>query len=75
MLLPVAPGGVFVVAGAGFEASLEDANEPVGEPSQGVIVTVASGALLVVGGTGSGEVLRAAYVRPLRASVSRLLLA
>ena len=54
VLLAVAPGGVFVVEGAGFEAAVEDADKPVGEPAQGVVVTVAIGALLVVEGAGAG---------------------
>jgi hypothetical protein len=31
LLLAVAPGGVLVVEGAGFEAAVQDADEPVGE--------------------------------------------
>jgi hypothetical protein len=46
-LLAVAPGGVLVVGGAGFEAAVEDADEPVGEPAQSVVVLVSRGALLV----------------------------
>ena len=53
VLLPVALGGVFVVEGAGFEAAVEDADEPVGEPAQSVVVLVSRGALLVVEGAGS----------------------
>jgi hypothetical protein len=45
--LAVAPGGVVVVEGAGLEAAVEDADEPVGETPQGVVVAVAIGALLV----------------------------
>ena len=54
LLLPVAPGGVFVVEGAGFEAAVEDAGEAAGEASQGVVVAVAAGVLLVVEGAGAG---------------------
>jgi hypothetical protein len=54
LLLAVAPGGVFVVEGAGFEAAVEDADEAVGESSQGVVVAVSAGALLVVEGAGAG---------------------
>jgi hypothetical protein len=32
-VLPVGPGGCLVVGGAGFEASVQDADEAVGEPS------------------------------------------
>jgi hypothetical protein len=53
-LLAVAPGGVLVVGSAGFEAAVEDADEPVGEASQGVVVAVAFSALLVVEGAGAG---------------------
>src|ERR1700744_1328817 len=54
LLLAVGPGGVFVVEGAGFEASVQDADEPVGETSQGVVVADAAGAELVVAGAGTG---------------------
>src|ERR1700760_1220521 len=54
LLLAVAPGGVFVVEGAGFEAAVKDADEPVGETSQGVVVADAAGAALVVAGAGTG---------------------
>jgi hypothetical protein len=54
LLLAVAPGGVFVVAGAGFEAAVEDADEAVGSAPQGVVVAVGLGALLVVEGAGAG---------------------
>jgi len=49
-VLPVGPGGFLVVEGAGFEAPVQDADEPVGEPAQGVVVLDAAGAELVVGG-------------------------
>ena len=32
------PGGCLVVAGAGFTAAVQDADEPVGEAPQGVVV-------------------------------------
>jgi hypothetical protein len=38
LLLAVAPGDVFVVEGAGFEAAVEDADEPVGDLAQGRVV-------------------------------------
>jgi hypothetical protein len=34
----VAPGGGLVVAGAGLEASVQDADESAGQSSQGVVV-------------------------------------
>src|SRR5450755_1737070 len=49
------PGGGFVVAGAGFEASVQDADEPVGELAQRGVVADAAGALLVVEGAGAGR--------------------
>ena len=36
----VGPGGCFVVEGAGLEASVQDADEAVGEAAEGVIVFV-----------------------------------
>src|SRR6266545_3484063 len=47
------PGDGFVVAGAGFEAAVEDADEPVGELAQGGVVVGAAGAELVVVGAGA----------------------
>ena len=49
------PGGGLVVEGAGLEASVQDADEAVGEPSQGVVVLDAAGAELVVEGAGAGR--------------------
>jgi hypothetical protein len=46
------PGGCFVVAGAGFEAAVQDAGEAVAELAEGGVVTGAAGALLVVAGAG-----------------------
>ena len=54
LLLPVGPSGVFVVAGAGFQAAVEDADEPVGEAPQGVVMGMSGGAVLVVEGAGAG---------------------
>jgi len=34
----VGPGGVFVVSGVGFQAAVQDADEPVGQLSQGCLV-------------------------------------
>src|SRR5213080_798192 len=52
-ILPVSPGGGLVVEGAGLEASVQDADEAVGEPSQGVVVFDFAGAELVVEGPGT----------------------
>ena len=54
-VLPVSPGGGLVVEGAGLEASVQDADKPVGQPSQGVVVFDLAGAELVVVGTGAGR--------------------
>ena len=53
-LFPVGPGGCLVVEGAGLEASVQDAGEPVGELAEGGVVLGAAGALSVVEGAGSG---------------------
>jgi hypothetical protein len=52
LLVAVASGGVLVGEGAGFAAAVEDADEAVGESSQGVVVPVSASALLVVEGAG-----------------------
>jgi hypothetical protein len=54
-VLPVGPGGFLVVEGAGLQASVQDADEAVGEPSQGVVVLDAAGAEAVVEGAGAGR--------------------
>src|SRR4051812_74612 len=41
------PGGHLVVQRAGFEASVQDADEPVGELAQGGVVAAAAGSLPV----------------------------
>jgi hypothetical protein len=51
--LPVGPGGCLIVEGAGFEASVQDADEPVGEAAEGVVVLDAAGAEVVVEGAGA----------------------
>jgi hypothetical protein len=43
-----------VIEGVCLEASVQDADEPVGEPSQGVVVLDAAGSELVVEGAGAG---------------------
>jgi len=50
----VAPGGVFVVAGAGLEAAVEDADESVGELTQGGVVARPAVAERLVLGVGAG---------------------
>jgi hypothetical protein len=54
-LFPVRPGGCLVVEGAGLEASVEDADEPVGEFAQGGVVLGAASAFGVVEGAGAGR--------------------
>src|ERR1700691_6094526 len=49
------PGGCFVVAGAGFEAAVQDADEAVAELAERGVVAEAAGASLVVVGAGSGR--------------------
>src|SRR6266540_5086815 len=55
LVFVVGPGGCLVVEGAGFEASVEDSDEPVGELAQGRVVVSAAGALGVVEGAGAGR--------------------
>jgi hypothetical protein len=50
LLHAMRPCGRFVVAGAGFEAAVQDADEPVGELAQGGVVVGAPGFELVVVG-------------------------
>ena len=54
-LLPVRPGGCLVVEGAGLQASVQDADEPVRQPPQGVVVLDPAGAEVVVEGAGAGR--------------------
>jgi hypothetical protein len=49
-VLPVGPGGCLVVGGAGLEASVQDADEPVRQPAERVVVLDPAGAELVVEG-------------------------
>jgi hypothetical protein len=53
------PGGRFVVAGTGFQAAVQDADEAVAELAEGGVVAEAAGALLVVVGAGSGDAVSA----------------
>jgi hypothetical protein len=46
------PGGGLVVAGVGFQAAVEDPDEPVGQLAQRGVVTDPAGALTVVVGAG-----------------------
>ena len=50
----VGPCGRFVVAGPGFEAAVQDADESVGELAECGVVFGAAGFELVVVGTGAG---------------------
>ena len=52
--MAVCPGGVFVVFGLVFEAAVEDADEAVGEGTEGLVVSGAACSLLVVEHSGSG---------------------
>ena len=67
------PSGRLVVEGAGLEAAVQDAGEPVGELAQGGVVPGAAGALVVVVGACPGEVRRAVKAWLMRASMSRSL--
>jgi hypothetical protein len=49
------PRGRFVVARTGFEAAVQDADEPVGELAQGGVVFGVTGFELVIVGTGAGR--------------------
>jgi hypothetical protein len=49
----MAPGGVFVVAGAVGKAAVEDANKTIPQGSEGLVVKVAGGSALVVVGPAS----------------------
>ena len=53
-VFPVAPGGDLVVEGAGLQASVQDADKPVRQPPEGVIVFKSLGTLLVVERPGAG---------------------
>src|SRR5262249_56482080 len=53
-LTVVRPGGGFVVDGAGLQAAVQDADEPVGELAQGRLVADVSGSERVVVGAGAG---------------------
>src|ERR1039457_2030976 len=55
LVFVVGPGGGLVVEGAGFEASVQDADEPVGDLAQGRVVPGTAGALGVVEGAGAGR--------------------
>ena len=52
---PVAPGDGLVVAGACLKASVQDADEPVGEAAQGVVVFDPAGAQAVIERAGAGR--------------------
>ncbi len=53
-LFAVGPGGGFVVARAGFQASVQDADEPIRDPPERVVVFDPAGAQVVVEGAGAG---------------------
>ena len=55
LVFAVRPGGCLVVEGAGLQASMQDADEPVRDLAQGSVVLGAAGALGVVQGAGAGR--------------------
>jgi hypothetical protein len=61
------PCGRFVVAGAGLEAAVQDAHEPVGELTQCGVVFGASGFELIVVGTGAGRGVQFGFLRDVAA--------
>jgi hypothetical protein len=54
-VFPVVPGGGLVVEGAGLEASVQDASEPVSQPPERIVVLDPASAKLVVEGAGAGR--------------------
>ena len=54
--LAVGPGDVLVVEAAVLDAAVEDADEPVGEGAEGLVVEVPFGSVLVVEQSASGAV-------------------
>src|SRR6266480_4392140 len=50
----VRPGGGLVVEGAGLQASVQDADQPVGQAPEGVVMFESFGAELVVERAGAG---------------------
>jgi hypothetical protein len=49
----VCPGGGLVIAGAGLQAAVQDADEAVGQLTEGGVVPGAAGAQAVVVGAGA----------------------
>ena len=56
ILVVVRPGGCLVIERTGVEADVQDADKPVGDLPQGVVVV--EGTLLVVVGAGAGRGLQ-----------------
>ncbi len=56
----VRPGGCLVVEGACLQAAVQDADEPVRQPPQRVVVFDSTGAEVVVKGAGARDAPRAA---------------
>src|SRR2546429_2663323 len=54
-VFPASPGGGLVLEVAGLQASVQDTDEPVGQPPQCVIMFDPAGTELVVEGTGAGR--------------------
>jgi hypothetical protein len=55
LVFTVRLGGGLVVEGAGFEAAVQDADEPAGELAECGVVSGAAGAFGVVEGAGAGR--------------------
>ena len=72
-VLVVRPGGGLVVEGAGLEAAVQDADEPVGELAQGGVVAGAPAARRVVVGAGAGRGAQRGEGLQCSASMSRSL--
>jgi hypothetical protein len=49
------PGSRLVVEGGGLEASMQDADKPVGQPLERVVVFDSAGAEVIVEGAGAGR--------------------
>jgi hypothetical protein len=54
-VFPVRPGGFLVVDGTGLQASVQDADEPVGQAAERVIMFDPADAEAVVEGAGAGR--------------------
>ena len=64
VVFAVGPGGGLAVEGAGFEAAVQDTDEPVSDFTRGRVVPDAAGAFGVVRARAPGEAFRAAEAYP-----------